>query len=285
MFNLGYKEVVLNSDNGVYTDVDGNLVIEGYGKFKPGQLTDKKQVDSAPAVVEESSWAIIVPADLKVGDAVEITVDVRSFREKSSQARDFIMHGKKTVFQSMPVVTADVGGIADAIAEGFLKFVERNMQSEFTFGILKGVSGDIELKVFPGFEDNFIKAVKLKRAAKCEGAENCFVNLEKTMVTEGSEGIGLGKWVEESRRFATAANVMPYSQSHGGNSQGVDVRGTYKTYMFDFQGEDGPDGWASHEYVDHSFVNAEMTSKPTHYVIYANDASAALTGILDAFIV
>jgi len=283
MFNLGYKEVVLNSDKGVYI-AGKDLVIEGYGKFKPGQLTNKKQIDSHVAEGEESSWAIKkVPDGLVVGDAVDVSIDVRTFREKSSQARDFLMHGKKIVFQSAKLNGIDADAISLAISEGFASFVARNMQSEWTF-IVEDGKGSIDIKILPGFEDNYIKAVKLKRAAKCTGADNCFVDLEGTVTKEGNEGVGLGKWLEESRRFGTKENVMPYAQSHGGNSQGIDVRGSYKTYMFDFDGEDADEGWESHEYVDHSYVSAKMSSKPTHYVIYANDASSALATILDAFI-
>ena len=82
--------------------------------------------------------------------------------------------------------------------------------------------------------------------------------------------------------MATFENIAPYAQQHGGNSQGVDVRGTYTQYYFTATDDSNPKaGWASHEYVDHSFVQADMPSQPRKYVIYANEAAGDLITELD----
>ncbi|MCK5788268.1 MAG: hypothetical protein KAH32_04690 [Chlamydiia bacterium] len=303
MFNLGYKEVILNSGNGVTGD-SSVLSIEGYGTFKQGQTSNPIVTPSEDAVGEESKWDIIAPPHLVIGDSIEVVIDIRTSREIGDLARDFITDGKKIIFQSTNLTGLSVADIEMAISEGWALFVERNSLSEWyinvepytigagTDGIL-GTEDDvinilkddaINIEVLPKYEHVTVKSVRIKRSAVCVGATNCFIKLKKEVTVEGNEGVGLGKWLEESRRMSTPQNSMAYSASHGGNSQGVNVRGKYKTYSFDFDGEDSA-GWRSHEYVDHSYVNAEMTSKPTHYVIYANESDTELISILDAFVV
>lgn len=283
MFNLGYKEVVLNS-MGDATITTSLIDIPGYGKFKDVQVISSSwlEIPSSPAVGEISTWATVVPANLVVGDAVEVTIDLRSSRQVGDLARDFITHGEKLVFQSAPVATADTVGIEAAVTLGWQRFVDMHPVAE-QYVFVDSITGSIQVEVLAGYEHVMVKAVKLKRAASCTGADNCFVNLEKTVATEGDVGTGLGKFIEESRRMGTPENVMPYNVQHGGNSQGIDVRGTYKSYIFDFQGEDSS-GWQSHEYVDHSYVQASMASKPVHYVIYVNDQATDLITALDAFV-
>ena len=291
MFNLGYKEVVLNSDNGVYMQ-DGKLVIEGYGTFASAQLVGAKLKKAAePAVGEVVDFAIpagiVPPVDawgnarvLAIGDVFECRATFRSMRNVSTHARDFIIDGKTLVWMSAPIAGVLQADIATAIAAGLALAVDGGgfgHEFEKVFEVVASTD-DLEFTIQPGFEYITMKAVEIKFATS-GGAKG--IDLVKAAPsTVGNAGVGLGKWVEESRRMATPQNVMPYAQQHGGNSQGVDVRGMYTTYTFDFNGET-TDGWASHEYVDHAYVSAAMGSKPTHYVVYGNEANAALLGLLD----
>jgi len=290
MFNLGYKEVVLNSLGEITGDA--NVInIPGYGKIKHGQISNPVQTASAPAVQELTSWTAVIPSMpvdawgkphiFVKGDVFEVEIKLRSLRNVSSIARDFIVDGKSIVFQSTPVLTADEAGIAAAIDLGATLAVQSLNEIE-TYFSTNANGAEVELEVAKGMEHIFIKSVSIKLVAH---GGLPFTQLVQSSITAGSVGVGLGKFIEESRRMATKENVMPYAQNHGGNDQGVDVRGTYKAYTFDFQGEDTGTGWESHEYVDHSYVNAAMASKPTHYVIYANDSAADLKVILDAFVV
>jgi len=281
MFNLGYKEVVLNKLGDVKAD-KGVLTIPGYGKFEHSNLSNIKKTPAEAAKGEVSTYAVVPPAGIQVGEAVNVTVNIDSMRQKGSQARDFIKHGKKVVFQSMPLTAVTADAIAKAIADGFKAFVANNMQSEFTFGMsFDAKAKKLGIQIYPGFEDNTVKYVQISRTAP---SDNLPIILAKTVTTKGNEGVGLGKFIEESRRMATAANVMPYAQSHGGNDQGIDVRGKYTTFVFDYQGENAGNGWESHDYVDHAYVNAAMHSKPAHYVIYANEADAKLIAEIEKVI-
>jgi hypothetical protein len=289
MFNLGYKEIVLNKLGGVKYDATSTvLTIPGYGEFLKSATSVRVVTPSEPTKQEKVNWtmpsSLATPPDawgnadnFKVGDVVEVEIKIRSLRNVSSIARDFIVDGKSIVFQSVPVVTADAAGIAAAIAAGYKLSMQNLNDVEIYFDLTS--AGDVVTSVVAkGLEHVYVKSMGLKVAR--HGGLPFFTIVDsatgKNVVDEGSVGLGLGKFIEESRRMATKENVMPYAQSHGGNDQGVDVRGTYTAFTFDFQGENAPDGWQSHEYVDHSYVNAEMSSKPVHYVIYANEADQAL---------
>ncbi|MCK5788369.1 MAG: hypothetical protein KAH32_05195 [Chlamydiia bacterium] len=290
MFNLGYKEIVLNSLGDITDDGSGNLSIPGYGVFNSTNSQDISALKAIPAAGEVSTFAvpagIVPPVDawgnarlLAIGDVFECQATFRSMRNVSSHARDFIMDGKTLVWMSTPIATADEAGIAMAIDEGITLAVAGGgfgHEFEQVFDLADN-GADLEFTIKPGFEYIEMKKVAIKYAT-AGGAKP--IDLKKVVVSAGEAGLGLGKWLEESRRMGTAENVMPYAQSHGGNDQGIDVRGMYATYMFEFQGENLGNGWASHEYVDHSYVNAEMSSKPVHYVIYANEGSADLAAAL-----
>ena len=291
MFNLGYKEVVLNSLGDITGDAMG-IVIPGYGTFNASQIANPVQTPAQDAIAEKSSYTVVVPPyapdawgnihTIAPGDVFEVKATFRSMRNVGSQARDFIMDGKTIIWQSVPIGLNTPAGISAAVVEGYNLAIGNggfghNFEQAFK---LEDGAATLDFEFLPGFEYLAMKKVELKLSMS---GGTTFISLDRAGFLEGSAGIGLGKWVEESRRMATEYNVMPYAVQHGGNSQGVDVRGKYKTYMFDFQGEDN-NGWKSHDFVDHSFVNAEMESKPVHYVIYANEADADLLAILDSFI-
>jgi len=281
MFNLGYKEIVLNSKGGITVDAGKSINIPGYLRLKAGQVSNYKKTPAEDAKVQEITFTVAALSGIAVGDGVEVVINFDSTRELSDQARDFIKHGKKIVFQSAPVATADAKGMAKAIFDGWVAFKNQRPLSEFYFDVLDPAGkAELKVKVLPGYEHITITDAKVKRAVPCTGAENCFVDLKVAKNVEGYEGHGLGKFIEESRRMATPQNVMPYAQQSGGNSQGIDVRGKYTMYLFDAKLED-VDGWQSHEYVDHAYVNAAMNSKPSHFVIYANQADSALITALD----
>ena len=293
MFNLGYKEVVLNSAAGVkWVDIDGvetavianvdAVVIEGYGAFPP-VVPETKITPPARAIQEEKTWTVVAPSmptdawggaqTLAIGDVIEVEVKIRSLRNVGSIARDFIVDGKSIIFQSIPLAAITAAGIATAIQAGYELFMG-NATSTGRFAtderyFTLAASGDtVVTTVEKGLEHVFIKSVGIK-VVKSGGLPFTMLALEAGAV-EGSVGTGLGKFIEESRRMGTAENVMPYAQSHGGNSQGIDVRGMYTTYFFTAIDDSSPkSGWASHEYVDHSYVNAAMESKERKYVIYA----------------
>ena len=282
MFNLGYKEIVLNSDASI--DITGDVLsIEGYGTFNKTDAAFVAQHSFNVAVdpVQEiaiyviPATSIVMPPDawgnaqtLAVGNAIEVEVKVRSLRNMSALARDFIIDGKSIVFQSTPLLAVDAAGIATAIAAGYKLLFDKLSESERYFEIV--ANGDnIELTVTKGLEHVYVKSLGLKVVA--HGGLPFTMVAKDASSTEGVIGLGQGKFIEESRRMATFENIAPYAQQHGGNSQGVDVRGKYTQYLFESSKDSTAPGWESHEYVDHSFVNAEMNSTPRKYVMYINE--------------
>jgi hypothetical protein len=178
------------------------------------------------------------------------------------------------------VVTADAAGIAKAVEDGYKLSMQNLNDIEIYFDLAS--SGDVVTStVAKGLEHVYIKSFGLK-VARHGGLPFFYIaDAEKNITQDGEVGLGLGKFIEESRRMATAANVMPYEQSHGGNDQGIDVRGKYTQYFFTASQDSTKPGWESHEFVDHAHVNADMLTQDRKYVIYANEADVDLIAELD----
>ena len=301
MFNLGYKEVVLNSALDA-SNINGttDITIPGYatklekskfklvggGTYAFATMHAAAVAGTASVVTVANTATIAGGGTLVAGDAVEVKVTLRSMRNSSDFARDFIKGGKTIVFSSTLVASGGtlVNNIATAVAAGYKSMFGSGNGEEFI-----SVTAATANSVFTSNYDHVeITKVEYKLLDVSDPLPaNTFV--EVGSASTFALPVGKGSWVEESRRFATPQNVMPYNVQHGGNSQGVDVRGWYDAYSFEVEAP--LSGWAPHEYVDHSHVSAEMATQNLKYVIYAlrttapggTEAVGSLVKQLDTF--
>jgi len=292
MFNLGYKEVLLNSDEGVTLDGDV-LKIKGYGAFdktKAAPITDKPSQPPAKSQKEFDTGTI---PGLASGDSLSVVLTYKSMRNISSQARNYIEDGKKIAFSTAPIVGTGASGevtaadAATAIMTAYDAMFNRSGVEEQVIELYTTHPSPVyalkamAVQTYAGFIEIDYMEVKVIQATKTRDVVP--YRLTEGGVVKSASGHGQGKFLEESRRMGTFLNSAPYQAQIGGNSQGIDVRGTYRMVAFEIDLED-INGWESHEYVDHSYVNADTSSKSVRMVIYANENHANLMTILDSWI-
>jgi hypothetical protein len=92
------------------------------------------------------------------------------------------------------------------------------------------------------------------------------------ITTAPSEGVGLGRHIEESVQNSTGENLDPYG-SRGGNDT-VDVRGKYTEITWSSAAGDVSPGWAPHEMLGYG-DNTETRYGNVMFSAYMNEASAA----------
>jgi len=276
MFNLGYKEIVLNTLDGVSITPSGDVLrVQGYGTFKNTDaafIANHSVVMAEAATAETKQFEVTIPNGVVAGDAIEVNFVIRSMRNSSDFARDFITDGKTFVWATRKLNAIDADSIAAAIVTGWDDMVGKHPEMEVYFK-LKAIGSNVEVKAAIGYEFISLKSMSIKHVPVVKTVEAVFIPLaeDTTATVDGNPGLGLGKFLEESRRMATAQNVMPYAQQHGGNSQGIDVRGKYTAYQFEALEDSTAPGWESHDFVDHSYVQANMSSKARKYVMYVNE--------------
>ena len=282
MFNLGYKEIVLNELDGVVIDAE-RFMIPGYANLLASGTTSFKLDRGRPANAQ--GMIFTVPGDDgnttagtalgAVGDVYNVVISLEEYtsRNRSDFARDFIIDGERIVFQSTPMKAATNDAAAEAIIEGFNLWVSKFNNA----ALVLEISADAAANRF------LIQMTKEGLTLLLKPIDPVVIQLANPMdnkrivlPTGGnpevfSRGRGQGQLIEESRRMATWENIRVYGENIGGNSLGIDVHGFYTQYFITCVDDSNPSGWEDHEYVKHGYVQASMKSKPRNYVIYINE--------------
>ena len=259
MFNLGYKEVILNKINGeIVYNLNGYQTIAGYGKFETSKVTENVEQSSVDKAGEVASWAL---SDLSsVADALQVKVFLVNSR---SGAKENI------IFDAASTSAADIIG-------GYTHWTQVYEGNDPKITI----TGSLTTTVLPGYEDwevdNFYVTPVVYADLDSRQAPRF---LEKTVVTEGNPGLLYGHQLEESRRFGTFANTNPYSEHEGGNSQGIVMDGRYTAFYIKYENDEEK----NHEYVKHGFINAEMHMKDYSFVVYVLDEGTNVTDFKAVF--
>jgi len=242
MFNLGYKEVILNrvGDNAVYSK-GGMSVIAGYGEFDPAKIKKNKKQEAIKPVGEKANWAY---KDLSSkADMVSVKITLT----KVSGVKESIS------FEAKPD--------AASIIKGFKEWKKMYADTKPVLAL----SGTLTTEIQKGFENWEVSSISVTPIKLDDlEARKAPVHLKKTVVTEGNSGLLYGYMLEESRRFGTFANTNPYSEYEGGNSQGIVMDGKYTAYYITYEN----DAERNHEFVKHSYVNAEMNMNDYSFVVY-----------------
>jgi hypothetical protein len=287
MFNLGYKEVVLNDVTYTTFDADA-LDIKGFAKLLAEGVSIFHAVRAQEKASQKVTYAVnIVPS---LGEVFNVVIPLEAYgRSRSDFARDFINDGEKITFQSTAVEGTAPADVAKAIVDGYnlamahfndaAKLIDISLATGgFTVETTEEGQG-----LFLVTDDSMPrKRVKVQSANRMDGAVNYPAATEDVAF---NPGVGQGQWVEESRRFADWLNIRPYGENIQGNSLGIDVYGSYTTFYIEASKDSNPAEWESHEFLKHAYVSAKMDSKPRRYVIYINEkVSADLDADMQAFV-
>ena len=238
MFNLGYKEVVLTSVEGI-TKVGNVVNIPGFGN---ADITGVTPV--APQVPTGGSAALAGYAAPTSGEEdVKITLRNR--------------HSSLTVNIGFNAIAGDWQGAYDK----WKTFYNTSETPE-----LKAVSTTSIV-----LEDTAFKYEVVKVTTKeVDGLESFAVNNLEVTWTDGDLPIGQGWQIEESHRMGTFQNFYPYAQAHGGNVLGYSMDDQFYTYSIENDVSVNP-GFEQHEYVNHDFINADMPTTKIKMTIFSTE--------------
>jgi len=292
MFNLGYKQIIINSNDAV--TVDGTIInIAGFGSFDPAQ-----RFVSVPAAVPPNKWkapavdaavgkyTVTVPGGAAIaGNAYNVKVYFSGAPRILSElfsggGGSFGDAGEIMTFQSSRLAAVDTLGLH---LEGSAT-VAGAIIPDFNDSILKFVAdgANFKMEVMPGYEGIGIAKVSITNA---DDQDNTETFLAMTVDQEPTEGIGTGRQIEAEVRNATFDNIDPWGVQFGGNSS-VDVRGKYTTYYWEMKAsQKGMGGWEPHDMLGYGDANTETLYGSVKFIAYVNEASAtAAGGLLDALI-
>ena len=270
MFNLGYRQVVIN-DGALITKpaAPGNQVhIEGFGKFTVGASVDDGRDDHFGAFVPYvvGNTLCTAPAGWTAGDIYT----VRLYYSGTRVLSDMWTRGDTLQFQTY-AGGDNSGSFFGELADGMKAALE-----DYVVTFDKS-TGKFTFKAeYAGITIGRITAKKLDSVI-----DDRFM-LEEDItgaIVEGDEGTGTARQVEASIRMATEWSQEPYKIQTGGN-ESVDPSGEYNEYVWstraDAEASVAGDAWASHELsgFGKSNAGAENDYETRKYVVYLNKNGA-----------
>jgi len=245
MFTLGDKLRVLNSEADVVIRDAANAVvatsgamtladkihINGFGSFPIVDIRDMKMFRAVSPTVESKDFTVTAPAGLTIGDAIEVSVFLKTSRYQSELKNNFIGAARPIIFSTAPLTATTPTAIATAIAAAW---VNRGFAFHNEEAVIKVAGGagatDILVAAETGYESVSITKVEIKRSQSGIGSPSP-VRLAVSVVNAvGTEGLGTGKFLEESVKMATGFNTNPYGVDQADTQ--VDIRGKYSEVTF-----------------------------------------------------
>ena len=257
MFTLGDKLRVLNTDADVQVisgsaatrtstavhpvgtpvalsgDVLGvdTIRVNGFGDFLISDILDMKAHRYVAPVSESKDYTIIAPAGLQAGEAIEVSIYAKTSRYQGELKNNFIGAVRPITFMTAPLTTLTAAAIRTAIVTAWAdrKFLFHNESSPID--VTAGVAAtDIDVSTTAGYESVNITKVEIKRAAQGIGSPAPVTLAVNVVNAVGTEGLGAGKFLEESVRMATGINTNPYGVDNADTQ--VDLRGGYTEVSF-----------------------------------------------------
>ena len=222
MFNLGYKQVVIN-DGTLITQpaVPGNQVyIEGFGWFTVGASIDEGEDDHTGDYIAPvlGSTSIVAPTGWTTGDVYTI----RLYYDGTRVLSDLWTRGDNMQFQTFgggPNSGTFAGELTDGMAAAEEDYaVKFNGADTFVFN--------------EGYEGITIRRVTAKKVDwLIDDRHVVEEDITDTIIVEGDEGQGTPRQVEASIRMSTEWSQDPYKIQVGGN-ESVDFDAEYKEYVW-----------------------------------------------------
>jgi hypothetical protein len=289
MFTLGEKFRVLNTssdveifDSAISTSVARStpalvlasakattyFKIKGFGKFDLANLTDFRAARAKAAVVETAKFTTVVPTGLALGNVIEAKITLNTERYEGELANNYIVGGRPIVIQTAPLTAGILAtNVSDAIAAAWLQYKSLFNKANFVLNTLTNVGGDLVSTISTGYEGVAVAKIEISISAQGSGSYPK-TNLAKvaftTYGTQGTQGRGLGKFLEESVRVSTADNVRAYGMNSPADTT-VDLRGSYTQF-----------NWRMTANYDHALGNDSVDFKPTaehDFTLFLNEST------------
>jgi hypothetical protein len=273
MFTTGFKEVVLNSLDGV-TATATLLKIEGYSAITAADVVKISGTRAQPAVNFQKDFTVVAPAGIAAGDSVELRATFVTDRYQSEMTSNYIDQGRPIILTTPPLATVTAAAIRTALVAAWTAYTGNLTVEDPILEFTAGTQNNVDLRVTGKHASVRVTKVEIRRT-KPGTASTPFVELAlasaggTVVLTDNSEGLNLGKHLEESVRMSTFANVNPYGVQVNGNSQSIDLRGSYTCLVIETPAPNA--GFEPHRYIKHDGVNEGSNPQPVRFVIYINE--------------
>jgi len=265
MFDLGFKQVVINDGPSNIRSVDGYIEIDGFGRFEINSSAatggyNETETPSAPVKGETTLTEPIAYATAGAGSVFEF--------------RFFIEEGKNN------------GGAGEIRETGQIVYIQ--VVKELSFGadivkaldaadhtyLIKGSGPAVTFKDgYEGFTVSRVIATQISGDPICDDRNGIPEDVTGS-VTSGDFGVGLPKQVEESILGSTPANANPYRAQVGGNETVLFTEGSEYTAVHFATKGDHVDGIAPHEMLGYGDANTEAQYDVRHYVVYIQSGNS-----------
>jgi len=260
MFDLGFKQVVINDGPSNIRSVNGYIEIDGFGKFEinsslasPGGYNETE----APAPAEKGVTTFRDPAAYAAAGVGSIF-----------EVRFFIGEGLNN------------GGAGEVREVGQIVYLQVVKEAAFADDVTKalnalehtylvdGGGSTVTFKDgYEGFTVSKVIATQISGEPICDDREGVPEDITET-VNEGNFGVGSPKQVEASILGSTPANANPYRAQTGGNETVLFTDGSEYTAVHFATKGDHIDGTAPHEMLGYGDANTETQYGVRHYVVY-----------------
>lgn len=275
MFNLGTKQVVINSSSNVTEQpsaagLPGVITIAGFGSFTiptPASAATRGGKVSVAVSAVAGVYTITATTATPATKSYDLVLGLRSSRMVSEIFTDGDVFTFQSVKGAANLGSAFAGGQIAGFNDKILKF--------------SGTTS-IVITFQPGYEGVVIESVALRESA----ADDVDVPITSAVTTTAPyEGHGLGRHIEEEVQNATFENLDPYGSKRGNET--VDVRGKYtEVYWLCIAEDDDSPGWAPHHFLGYGDVNTDTVYGPRAFTAYVNEASgAAAIALLNKLVV
>ena len=252
MFTLSDKQRVLNTDADVkFFDAANAAVatsaavaltdrvhIEGFGTFNLSDFTYIKMRRAVAPVADAHEYTVVAPTGIAIGDAVEVVISLSTSRYQAEVlAQNGIGNGRTFKFSTGVLTAVAATDIRDAIVAGFATWTQLFAIGSPLVTVANGIAATDILVTGDAAGSIGIERVEIRRIQQGIPTQS-YVTLTEVVTAntaEGFEGMGQGKFLEESIQMATPYNTDPYGLDT--NDTRVDVRGAYTEIIFNVSAE------------------------------------------------
>ena len=253
MFTLSDKQRVENSNAAIevrdtangevaVADIAGTdtIVIPGFGKFPVASIKAIKLRRAVAPVLEVKEFDIVAPAGVAIGDSIEVSFSLKTSRyQVDILTQKGIGTGRGFKFNTAPLTAITTTAISAAIVAAYGSYKSQFPISDLILNVEAGTDAtDIKVSLTAGNESVSVEKLEIRKTGQGVASSLLLkvaeINTASTAV--GFEGAGQGKFLEESVRMGSAANVDPYGLNTATTQ--VDLRGSYTEVFFALEAKD-----------------------------------------------
>lgn len=231
VFNAAGAEVTTAAGVEALAVAGARFDIAGFGSFKFEDVVSIKCRRSSAVVAGSRTFTVVAPTSIAVGEAIEVAIRFKTSRYQGELTNNYIEGGRPIIFSTARLTSITANNIAAAIAAGWASYKDLFNMAELPIEVTNPTapSANILVADATGSGSLTIESMEIRRSTQGIAAID-YTNLAVSATVVGSEGIGLGKFLEESVQMGTFGNVAPYGVDTVGTQ--VDLRGAYTQVSF-----------------------------------------------------